>query len=168
MSLIKSQILYIHSSCVQHLLPDRDIYQSLQHRGFHSALLSSLQVGNSNGALRRQRRIITRSVMEGRETKVKRVAHHAKGKGQKKGGEQQNLREQLYDGSNGATMRTDSLGMRNSSLAPADFCNVEEEELDELDEDDELQIYRALVLDLSYRYLSSHFAAIIPLCALSC
>ena len=39
-----------------------------------------------------------------------------------------------------------------SSLAPADFCGVEEE-LDEVDEDDELGYLRGLVLDLSYRYL---------------
>jgi hypothetical protein len=39
-----------------------------------------------------------------------------------------------------------------SSLAPADFCTVEEE-LDEMDEDDELGYLRGLVLDLSYRYL---------------
>ena len=80
--------------------------------------------------------------MEGRETKVKQHGHHGKGK-QKK--------EKTSGGPNGV-LRTDSLGVKNSSLAPADFCNVEAE-LDELEEDDELQIFRALVLDLSYRYL---------------
>lgn len=137
------------------LLPDRDVYQSSQHRGFHSAVLSLVQVGNLNG---RQRRIVTRSVLEGRETKVKRHAHHGKGKQKKSGEQQQTVKEKTYDGING-TLRTDSLGMGNSSLAPADFCNVEEG-LDELDEDDELQVFRALVLDLSYRYFSSRFPII--------
>ncbi|KAG0590535.1 hypothetical protein KC19_1G107100 [Ceratodon purpureus] len=148
MSLIKTQTLHIHSSCLQHLLPDRDIYQSLQHRGFHSAVLSSLQVGDLNGVLRRPRRIVTRAVIEGRETKVKRHAHHGNGK-QKKKVEQQNGKGKPCDSSNGA-LRTDSLSMGNSNLAPADFCNVEDD-LDGLDDDDELQIFRALVLDLSYR-----------------
>lgn len=86
--------------------------------------------------------------MEGRETKVKRHGHHGKGK-QKKSVEERSLKEKTSGGPNGV-LRTDSLGMNNSSLAPADFCNVEAE-LDELEEDDELQIFRALVLDLSYR-----------------
>lgn len=143
MSLVKTQTLNIHSSCM-HL---REFCQG-RHRSFQSAVLSSLQVGNLNGLLRR-RRIVTRSVMEGRETRAKRPAHHGKGMKKKGAEQQQNLKEKMCDDSNGI-LRTDSLDMGSSSLAPADFCNVEEE-LDELDEDDELHIFRALVLDRSCR-----------------
>lgn len=94
---------------------------------------------------------MTRSVLNGRETKTsKKPTHH--GKGMKKKGvaeQQQSLKKEEKSASNGDLLTTD-LGSGSSALAPADYCNVEEE-LDELDEDDELHFYRALVLDLSYR-----------------
>lgn len=94
---------------------------------------------------------MTRSVLNGRETKaLKKPTHH--GKSTKKKGvaeQQQSVKKEEKSPSNGGIMTTD-LGSGSSALAPADYCNVEEE-LDELDEDDELHFYRALVLDLSYR-----------------
>lgn len=145
MSLMKIHALHLHSS-----------RRDWSHGSFQSAMLSSLQVSNLNEVLRR-RRIVTRcSVLNGRETKSsKKPTHH--GKGTKKKGvaeQQQSVKKEKTlleekSSSNGGILTTD-LGS-SSALAPADYCNVEEE-LDELDdEDDELHFYRALVLDLSYR-----------------
>jgi len=69
----------------------------------------------------------------------------------KKGADQkQSLKGKKIGDDSNVILTTGSLDMGSSSLAPADFCNVEEE-LDEIDEDDELHFFRALVLDLSYR-----------------
>lgn len=104
-------------------------------------------MGNLKGPSRK-RSVVARFVMSSR-AQAKRPAHHGKSKKDSKEQRGKILKNTKKVDSSGL-MLTDSLAIGNSSLAPADFCSMEEE-LDELDEDDELQIYRGLVLDLTYR-----------------
>uniref|UniRef100_A0A7I4F1G2 HNH domain-containing protein n=1 Tax=Physcomitrium patens TaxID=3218 RepID=A0A7I4F1G2_PHYPA len=146
MSLTKAQALYAHSSCQPPL--ERNLFQE-HNRSAQSAVLSSFQVGNLNGALRK-RRITSGILIRCSGTQVKSSSHH--GKATKKNSKKKlgsTLKNTKTDDSNGH-MSINSLATGNSSLAPADLCTMEEE-LDEVDEDDELQVYRGLVLDLSYR-----------------
>uniref|UniRef100_A0A7I4DNB1 HNH nuclease domain-containing protein n=1 Tax=Physcomitrium patens TaxID=3218 RepID=A0A7I4DNB1_PHYPA len=143
MSLTKSQIFHAHSNC-KHLPLEREC---LQRHSIYSVIASSFHVGNLKGPSRK-RSVVARFVMSSR-AQAKRPAHHGKSKKDSKEQRGKILKNTKKVDSSGL-MLTDSLAIGNSSLAPADFCSMEEE-LDELDEDDELQIYRGLVLDLTYR-----------------
>jgi hypothetical protein len=119
-----------------HLMLEREFFQGHNNnRGLQSAVLRNHRRNNGETLKRHSK---TSMVMEGSETKVKKGA-------KKKGGEVQQKGKRKSDGA----IATPG---GKSSLAPADFCTVEEE-LDEMDEDDELGYLRGLVLDLSYRYL---------------
>lgn len=135
MSLIKTHQFLAQSNCM-HLMLEREFFQGHNNnRGLQSAVLRNHRRNNGETLKRHSK---TSMVMEGSETKVKKGA-------KKKGGEVQQKGKRKSDG----PIATPG---GKSSLAPADFCTVEEE-LDEMDEDDELGYLRGLVLDLSYRYL---------------
>ena len=137
MSLIKTHTFLAQSNCL-HLMLERDFFQGHNsHRGLQSAVSRNHRRNNGETLKRHSK---TSMVMEGSETKVKKGA-------KKKGGEVQQKGKKKSDSAKATTGR-------QSSLAPADFCGVEEE-LDEVDEDDELGYLRGLVLDLSYRYFTS-------------
>lgn len=119
-----------------HFMSERDFFQGHNcNRGLQSAVMRNHRRKNGETLKRHSK---TSMVMEGSETKVKKGA-------KKKGGEVQQKGKRKSDDPKATPGG-------NSSLAPADFCGVEEE-LDEVDEDDELGYLRGLVLDLSYRYL---------------
>lgn len=140
---MKTQIFLSHSNST-HLL-ERDFFQGF-NRSFLLTVQPSLSLVSSNGGLRRY--LKHGYVVAGSDTKVKGPSHQGK-KSKKKDGDQTKTRKTSTEANGVSTTAAIALG--GAGLAPADFCDVEEE-LDEIDEDDELHYFRALVLDLSYRY----------------
>ena len=142
---MKTQIFLAHGNST-HLL-ERDFFRGF-NRSFILTVQPSVSLGSSNGALRR-RHLKHGYVVAGSDTKVKKGPSHQGKNSKKKDAEQTKTKKTSIEANEASTTAAIALG--GAGLAPADFCDVEEE-FDEIDEDDELHYFRALVLDLSYRY----------------